>query len=86
MTAANWYGLALGATGAFGMWVAGRGSWKGWAIGLATQPLWVAFFISVGSWTGLLVPGLYGSVYARNLWRWRAQATKERGGEEAENL
>ena len=73
MTLANWLGLALGAGGAFGMWVSGGGSWKGWAVGLAIQPVWVAFFISVGSYTALAVPALYGSVYARNLLRWRKQ-------------
>ena len=71
MNAQNWLGLALGVTGAFGMWVAGHNRWQGWAVGLAIQPVWAAFFIVVGSWTGLLVPALYGSVYARNLWRWR---------------
>jgi len=74
MTLQNWLGLILGATGAFGMWVSGNGSWRGWAVGLAVQPVWVAFFLVVGSWTALSVPLLYGSVYARNLWRWlRAQ-------------
>ena len=71
MTAENWFGLALGATGALGMWVAGKGRWQGWAIGLAVQPLWAAFFITVKSWTALTVPALYGTVYARNLYTWR---------------
>ena len=71
MSAANLLGLLLGIAGAFGMWLAGRDSYKGWAVGLAIQPVWVVFFVVVGSYTGLLAPLLYGSVYARNLWKWR---------------
>ena len=71
MSAQNWLGLCLGAAGAFGMWVSGHGRWQGWAVGLAIQPVWVVFFLVVGSYTGLAVPALYGSVYAWNLWKWR---------------
>lgn len=71
MSTAQWLGLVLAVWGAAGMWAAGRGRWAGWAMGLAVQPVWVAFALVVHSWPLVLSPALYGSVYARNLWRWR---------------
>lgn len=64
-------GAVLSIWGALGMYVAGKGQWKGWAMGLAAQPIWLAFAIAVDSWPLAFSPLLYGSVYARNLWRWK---------------
>lgn len=71
MTTAQWLGLVLAVWGAAGMWVAGRGRWHGWAMGLAVQPVWAVFAIVVHSWPLLFSPLLYATVYARNLWGWR---------------
>jgi hypothetical protein len=65
------------------MWVAGKGRWQGWALGLAVQPVWAAFFVIVGSYTALTVPALYGTVYARNLWLWRRRAVGRAVNEDA---
>ena len=73
MTTAQWLGAVLSIWGATGMYVAGKGAWKGWAMGLAVQPIWVAFAIVVHSWPLMLSPLLYGTVYARNLLRWRSR-------------
>jgi ABC-type spermidine/putrescine transport system permease subunit I len=78
VSAANVIGLVLAALGALGMWVAGKGRWQGWAIGLATQPVWVVFAIVVHSWTLILTPLAYGTAYARNLWLWRKQERAQR--------
>lgn len=74
MTTAQVLGAVLSVWGAVGMYIAGRKSWYGWAMGLAIQPVWVVFAIVVDSWPLILSPLLYGSVYARNLWCWRQEA------------
>lgn len=71
MTAAQILGAVLSVWGALGMYVAGKGRWHGWAMGLAIQPVWVVFALVVHSWPLMLSSALYGSVYVRNLWRWK---------------
>ena len=78
MTAAQVLGAILALWGAAGMYVAGKGQWKGWARGLAAQPVWVAFALVVHSWPLVLSPLLYGTVYGRNLWRWYREAKLKR--------
>jgi hypothetical protein len=68
----------LGVGGACGMWLAGRKSWTGWAVGLAMQPVWLLFAWRAHAWGLIVSPLLYGSVYARNLARWH----RERGSRE----
>lgn len=63
----------LTGVGVLGLWLAGRGSWQGWAVGLGAQVLWVGYAVSTHQ-LGFLVSALvYGTVYARNARRWRAQ-------------
>lgn len=71
MTTAQWLGLVISVWGAAGMYVAGKGAWKGWAMGLAAQPIWLVFALVVHSWPLAFSPLLYGTVYAKNLWRWK---------------
>jgi hypothetical protein len=78
VTTAQVLSLVLAVFGAAGMWVAGRGRWQGWALGLAAQPVWAVFALVVHTWPLLLSPLLYGFVYARNLLRWRRHRAKER--------
>jgi hypothetical protein len=74
MSLANWIALVLAGFGAAGMWVAGKGDWRGWAIGLASQPVWAAFAIAAHTPALLLTPLIYGSVYGRNAYRWWSQS------------
>lgn len=68
-----WLSWTLGVGGAFGMWLAGRKSWHGWAVGLALQPFWLVFAVAAHAWGLIVSPLLYGTVYARNLRAWRAE-------------
>lgn len=76
MNAANYLALALAGFAAAGMWVAGQGKWQGWAIGLASQPVWAAFAIAAHAPALLLTPMIYGAVYFRNMRKWQ----RERSG------
>lgn len=66
--------LATSVVTLWGMWVIGNHSWKGWAIGLGNQALWLLFIVSFGAW-GLLPLSLALIVtYTRNLLRWRRES------------
>lgn len=73
MTPLTW-SLLLSAIGVVGIFLAGRRSWTGWALGLAAQLLWVAYALTTGTYGFLLSAAGYGSVYALNLARWRRDA------------
>lgn len=74
---AFWLSIVLAASSCFGLLLAGRGKWQGWAVGLATQPVWAWFAIVTKSYGLLLVGLMYTSVYIKNLWQWRKE-TKTR--------
>ncbi len=67
----SWLLMAVGVTG---LYLAGRKSWTGWAIGLGSQVLWLAYAISTRQWGFLVSCFLYGAVHARNLYLWRRTA------------
>lgn len=79
--AAFWLSMVLAVTGCTGMVLAGRGMWQGWALGLAAQPVWAAFAIVSKGYGLLLTCLMYGSVYGRNLYRWRRRASAVEGGD-----
>lgn len=56
-----------------GMWLAGSGDWRGWAVGLANQVLWLGFIFTFGAWGLLPLSAALIVVYGRNLARWRRQ-------------
>jgi hypothetical protein len=65
-----WWSLLLAAVGVFGLWLAGRKSWIGWAVGLGAQVLWLIFALVTDQY-GFIVSALaYGWVYGTNLRRW----------------
>lgn len=74
MNLAFWLSLVLAASSCFGLILAGRGKWQGWAVGLATQPVWAWFAIVTKSWGLLGVGAMYTTVYIKNLLRWRKAA------------
>lgn len=65
--------LVMATAGCAGLWLAGRGHWQGWALGLAVQPVWAAFAVLTKGYGLLLTCVMYGTVYAQNLLRWRRE-------------
>lgn len=63
----SWLLMAVGVTG---LWLAGKRSWTGWAVGLAAQGLWLAYAITTRQWGFLASCFVYGAVYLRNLHAW----------------
>lgn len=69
-----YWSYVLMAVGVFGLYLAGRKSQWGWAIGIAAQLLWMAYAVATQQW-GFIVSALaYGWVYTRNFLAWRREA------------
>lgn len=64
---------ALTAVGVFGLYLAGRRSPWGWAVGIAAQTLWLAYAINTRQWGFLVSCFAYGAVYIRNFRRWQSE-------------
>ncbi|GGK32331.1 hypothetical protein GCM10010124_26400 [Pilimelia terevasa] len=62
----------LAAVGITGLWLAGSGRRAGWAIGIASQALWLAYAVATSQWGFLASVAGYGAVHVRNWRRWRA--------------
>lgn len=63
----SWLLMAVGVTG---LYLAGRKSWVGWAVGLGAQVLWLGYSITTEQWGFLVSCFVYGAVYIRNLRAW----------------
>ena len=75
--ASPWWSWALTAVGLVGLYLAGRRSLYGWAVGVGAQLLWLAYAVASRQW-GFIVSSLaYAAVYARNFLRWRADQVRE---------
>lgn len=55
-----------------GMWLAGSHDWRGWALGLGNQVLWIALIVTFGAWGLLPLSVALIVVYTRNVIVWRA--------------
>ena len=72
MSAIVW-SFSLAAVGIFGLFIAGKKLWWGWAIGLGAQLLWIAYAIATRQWGFIASAFAYGFVYGRNAYRWRKE-------------
>lgn len=77
MTPLLW-SILLSAVGILGILLAGSKRKLGWAIGFSTQGLWVVFAVTTGQYGFIGSAIAYGSVYARNWLKWRADERKAR--------
>jgi hypothetical protein len=61
----------LVSVGILSMYLAGRKSWTGWALGVCAQGLWIAYGITTHQYAFIVTAILYGIVYGKNLLEWR---------------
>jgi hypothetical protein len=69
MTAWYWSVLLAG-FGLIGLYLAGRNSYWGWAVGLVDEALWTIYAVQTRQWAFCLSALAYGWVYVRNLRAW----------------
>lgn len=79
MNTAFWLSLVMALAGCCGLVLAGQGKWQGWAIGLAVQPVWAVFAVVTEGYGLLITCVMYGTVYSKNLLKWRRDAKKPEG-------
>ncbi|MGW5122972.1 hypothetical protein ACWEQ7_02725 [Streptomyces sp. NPDC004069] len=70
----GWWSWLLTAVGVLGLYLAGRKSPWGWAVGIGAQGLWFAYAVITRQWGFLVSCAAYGWVYARNFRAWHRQA------------
>ncbi len=68
-----WWSWLLMSIGVTGLYLAGRKSRWGWAIGFFSQLLWLAYSISTRQWGFLVSCFAYGAVHGVNYRRWLAE-------------
>lgn len=73
-----WWSWLLTLVGATGLYLAGRRQKIGWAVGFCAQGLWISYALATDQLGFLVSAGVYGSVYARNWLRWRAEQRQRR--------
>ena len=64
------WSFALTAAGIVGLWLTGRKSRWGFALGLLAQVLWFVYAVTTQQWGFILSCCLFGYLYARNFIRW----------------
>lgn len=73
------WSFILAGVGILGIYLAGRRSLWGWAIGVGAQMLWIVYAIVTQQW-GFIASALsYAAVYALN---WRRWAREQRAARE----
>lgn len=72
-----WWSYLLAAGGVFGLWLAGRKNWWGWAVSLAMQVAWITYAVVTAQWGFILSALAYSAVYLVNLTKWRRQDRAE---------
>lgn len=74
-----YWSYLLTAVGVLGIWLAGRKSSAGWAVGLGAQTLWITYAVATQQWGFILSAVVYGTVYAKNFITWRKAELKQEG-------
>lgn len=67
------WSVLLSVGGIAGIWLAGRKSYWGWALGLAMQLLWLTYALITAQYGFILSAAGYGYIYALNLRKWRRE-------------
>ena len=65
------WSVVLTACGLVGVYLAGRRNRWGWALGLATQVLWLAYAVLTAQWGFIASACLFAVIYARNFMAWK---------------
>ncbi len=76
------WSFVLAAIGIFGLYIAGKQIWWGWAVGIGVQALWVIFALATQQYGFIFSAIAYGWVYGNNAHKWREEGkSKSEGGE-----
>lgn len=72
----QWWSWILTIVGVFGLYLAGKKSPIGWAVGIGAQFLWLSYAITTHQWGFIFSSLAYGWVYTKNYVSWRRERNK----------
>mgnify|MGYP006283092287 CR=1 FL=1 len=65
-----WWSYALTLVGVCGVFLAGRKDWRGWAVGILSEILWIVYAVSTKQYGFIIGALAYGAVFTKNLVEW----------------
>ncbi len=68
----TWFPWLISLVSGIAVYMQGQKDWRGWALGLVNNGLWLAFAIGTQAWGLLPMNLLYWWLFSRNLRAWRA--------------
>ena len=72
-----WWSYALTIIGVSGVFLAGRKDWRGWAVGILSEIIWIIYAIVTMQYGFIFGALAYGAVFTKNLIDWINQSKKE---------
>jgi hypothetical protein len=66
----EYWSWILSCVGGFGIYLAGKKDWRGWAVGILSETLWLAYAIITKQYGFVFGSVLYSTILINNLYGW----------------
>jgi len=66
----EYWSWALSCLGGFGIYLAGKKDWRGWAIGIVNEILWLVYAVITNQYGFIFGSVLYSTILINNLYGW----------------
>jgi hypothetical protein len=73
-----WWSYALTLVGVTGVFLAGRKDWRGWAVGILSEIVWIIYAIVTMQYGFIFGALAYGAVFTKNLIEWIGHARQQK--------
>ena len=73
-----WWSYLLTFVGAWGVLLAGLKDWRGWAIGILSEILWILYAVLTKQYGFIFGALIYGAIFTKNLVEWLGHAKQEK--------
>ena len=74
----EYWSWALSCVGAFGIYLAGKKDWRGWAVGILSEVLWLIYAIVTKQYGFIFGAILYSIILIKNMRGWLKSKQKEK--------
>jgi len=66
----EYWSWVLSCVGGFGIYLAGKKDWRGWAVGILSEVLWLVYAIITKQYGFIFGSILYSTILINNLYGW----------------